>query len=89
MFNKSILEKKDIKVELKRLSAQEILKFMSVSLMYFADGHKIMLLKFQTLILRKRFEKLYVFSPMCDLLPEIFHVSYSYCTGLLMFYYKM
>jgi hypothetical protein len=26
---------------------------------------------------------------MCDLLPEIFHVSYSYCTGLLMFYYKM
>jgi hypothetical protein len=89
MFNKSILGKKDIKVKLKRLPEHEILKFMSVSLMYFAGGHKIMLLKFQTLMLRNRFEKLYFFSPMCDFLPEIFHISYSYYTGLLTFYYKM
>jgi hypothetical protein len=91
MFNKSIFgEKMDIKVKLKRLAAQEISKFMSVSLMHFADRHKIVLLKFRALIFRNRLEKRYFLSPVSVTpLPEIFHVLYSYYTGLHMVYYRM
>lgn len=56
MFNKSILGwgKKDIKVTLKRLAAQQILKFMSVILMHFTDRHELKLLKFQTLYFKEQ-----------------------------------